>query len=222
MGALPDAAARARRYAGQYQAASASRHNLLKLGLLFDVAEVRPRPDGTLSIGAGRYVEVEPALFQNQRHPSILAFFQEDGAGQVRYLSFGGTGTYEKVAWHGRLGVQAGLAVAASLISLAQALLWPFRRRGSALAWLLSLVNLGFVAGFATFMVTGDLLLFFRTIPWAFRLVVVLPWVGAVLATLLLVGRWQPSPRDRWSARLVALAGLTLLGQAVYWRLFPW
>lgn len=222
MGPLPDAATRAGRYAGQYQAASASRHNLLKLGLLFDVAEVRARPDGSLSIGAGRYVEVEPALFQNQRHPSILAFFQEDSDGQVRYLSFGGTGTYEKVAWHGRLGVQAGLAIGASLISLVQALVWPFRRRGPVLAWLLGLVNLGFVAGFATSMATGDLLLFFKTIPWAFRLVVVLPWVGAVLATLLLVGHGRPSARAGWSARLVALAGLALLGQAVYWRLFPW
>lgn len=228
MRALPDAARRAGRYAGQYQAASASRHNLLKVGMLFDCANVRPGPDGTLSIGAGRYAEVEPAVFQNRRYPNVLAVFQEDGAGHVRYLTFGGTGTYEKVPWHGRFGLQVGLAVAAGLVSLVQACLWPFRRRGPALAWLLSLVNLGFVAGFAAFMAAGDLLLLFKTIPWSLRFVLVLPWAGAVLAALLLVGspaggrEETASPWVRFSPRLVALAGLTLLGQAVYWRLFPW
>jgi len=225
---LPDPAARAARYAGQYQAAGASRHNLLKVSMLFDVAEVRPNPDGTLAIGAGRYVEVEPGVFQNQKHPQVLAAFDQEGSRRARYLSFGGTGTYERVAWYGRAGLQLGVAHAVCVLSLVVIISWATRRKGSVLAFSGALANLGFLVGFGVFIVFGDLMTLFRTIPLALRVVLFLPWMGAAIALALLARSWTRTREAKvgaWSRLMPAfasLASLLLLAQVLYWRCLPW
>jgi CubicO group peptidase (beta-lactamase class C family) len=216
------------RFAGQYQAAGSPRHNLMKLGMLFDYANVSANTDGTLTIGALRYARVQPALFQSLKYPDTLAAFLDDERGQVRYLSFGGTGAYERVPWYGRLDVHAGAGLACALVSLAYVCVWPFRRRGSWLPWALALVNLGFFIGWGLLLAFGDLLVLFKTIPWAMRLVLALPWIGIVLGAWQLTRPWTAGKvgvaarLERWAPRLVAVAAIPILGLAVYWRLFPW
>lgn len=228
MKALPTAPGSLQRYTGQYQAASAPRHNLMKLGMLFDYAVVRANGDGSLSIGAHRYMEVESGVFQNQKYPDTLAVFTDDGADRIRYLSFGGTGAYERVPWYGEIGVQAALCLALGLVSLAHAVVWPLRRKGPALGWVLSLLNLGFFAGWALLMTFDDLLLLFKTIHAPLLAVLALPWIGAAAGMVLLVrGRtWSRHAEgklwDRWCPRLVALASLGIVAVAASWRLYPW
>jgi len=227
--AIASAAGRVTRYEGQYQSAGAPRHNMLKVGMLLDVATVRAVGDGTLVIGRGCYREVEPGLFQNQEHPQVLALFRADGDGEPRYLTFGGTGTYERVPWHGRIGLHLGVVCVAAALGMVPPVLWVLRRRASALAALGGVTGLTFLVGFAVFMALGDLLELFRSMPLALGGVLLLPWIGAAITVALIADRGnrhgEPSRRlrtRRIAAGLAVATNLLVVAEVLYWRLFPW
>ncbi len=98
--ALPEAAARAPRYAGHYRLAETSQQDFFKLGALLDNVDVADNDDGTISIGSKRYTEVEPLLFQSESDPGFFVVFVENETGEAEWLTFGGTGSYQKVSWY--------------------------------------------------------------------------------------------------------------------------
>ena len=186
--------------------------------------EIQRLRRGYTSLGAGELTAA--ALF------SCLAVIAPwpilDGPhGRASYLTFGGTGTYERVPWHARFGLHTGLLGLAALLSLLFAVAWPFRRTGTAHAWVVALVSLSYCVGLALLLAFGDLLLLFKEIPWTWRIVSSLPWIGGLLA-LALLARWRtafgsiPGRWPRIAAGSVAVCALLLAAQAGYWRLWPW
>ena len=222
---LPAAAGRAARYAGHYRLAGTPQSDFFRLGALLDNVDVMDNGDGTVTIGSGRYVEVEPLLFQSQGDPDFFVVFAEDEAEEVRWLTFGGTGSYEKVNWYEtptfHLALVGALAVTFVLFVVAM----PFAGQRAWPIWSMALLNLAFFAGLALMMTRADLILFFKTIPWTTRLLFLLPWLSGGLALLLppvLVGVWQNQAnlgvRLLYLMQVPAVVGFTWF--VYYWRLY--
>lgn len=222
---LPGAAARAPRYAGQYRLASTPRTDFFKVGALLDYVDVRDNRDGTVSIGSGRYVEVEPLVFRGAEDPGRVVVFVEDERGEVGLLTFGGTGSYEKVRWYETANFHLALVAFLLIAFLSSAIVWPVRRRGHWLPWLVSVINLAFLVGLGLMLTQADLLLFFKTIPPGPRLLLALPVVSAMLAVglpVVLVRSWGRG--EGWWSRarltLVAAAQVGFLWFVFYWNLY--
>lgn len=218
---LPDAAERAARYEGHYRLAGTPQEDFFKLGALLDNVDVRDNGEGTISIGSGRYQEVAPNLFQSLSDPGFYVVFVENDEGAVQWLTFGGTGSYEKVQWYEAPTFHLGLLGALLLVFLATVFVLPFSQNKHWSVWLMALLNVLFLAGLAVMMVRADLVLFFKTIPPATRALFLLPWLSGALALTLPVVLW----RFRGSRRLRALLALNVPAMVGfvwfvwYWRL---
>ena len=222
---LPDAAGRAPRYTGHYRQAGTPRTDFFKVGALLDNLDVKDNRDGTLSIGSGRYVEIEPLVFQHTENPGRVVVFAEDQAGQVTLLTFGGTASYEKVQWYETSQFHMALLAILLVSFLSLAVSWPIRRRGPWLLWAVSLINLAFLVGFGLMLFQADLILFYKTIPAGARLLLALPILSAVLTLglpVVLVRIWR-QPVSRWTQvhhTLVGVAAVGFLWFAFYWNLY--
>ena len=86
-----------KRYEGHYQGTQISNNDFLKMEALMNYVDVVDEGTGSLKIGSNSYVEVEPMLLQSIEYPSFFVVFTEDENHKVKYLSFGGTGSYKKV-----------------------------------------------------------------------------------------------------------------------------
>ena len=115
--------------------------------------------------------------------------------------------------------IQAGLAGLIALISLVTVLVWPFTRQSSVLVWLLSLVNLAFLVGLGVTLSQSDLLVFFKEISPGVQLLLILPWISALLTAAAIV-QTARDPAHLLSSLLPILAGIAFLGFAWYWQLF--
>ena len=222
---LPDAAARAPRYTGHYRLAGTPQEDFFKLGALLDNVDVRAGGDGTVTIGSGRYVEVEPLLFQHQAHPSTFVRFVEDDPGEIAWLSFGGTGSYARARAHETPRFQLGLVALMVVGFLAFAAVTPFTGYTQWPIWLLSLLALAFLAGVALMMLRADLILFFKTIPPLVKLLFLIPWLVGLLALsypLALAALWRSAPPDGvWLLYGVnAAAVVAFLWFVRYWNLY--
>jgi hypothetical protein len=224
---LPDRADHIKRYTGHYQAAHISRGDFLKLEGMLDNVDVKGNGDGTLSIGSGVYVEVEPLVFQSVESPGFFVIFVENAAGKVEFLTFGGTGSYQRVPWYQSLNFQLVLLGVLFLVSLSMAIVWPIKRQGHWMVWVVSLLNLGFFVGVGMLFVTEltDLLLFFKTIPFGVRILFAIPWLIGILSLSLpvfLVLMWKDGD-TRWWGRmhylLVTLAPFGVFWLANFWNL---
>ena len=204
---LPDAAARAGRYAGHYRLAGTPQHDFFKLGALLDNVDVRDNGEGMILIGSGRYSEVEPLLFQSESDPGYFVLFVEDDGGAVQWLTFGGTGSYQKVRWYETPRFHLALVGAILLVFLATVVALPFSSQATGTVWLMALLNVVFLAGVAVMMVGADLILFFKTIPPATKLLFLLPWLSGALALTLpaaLLALWR-NEAPLWLRLLYAL-----------------
>ena len=222
---LPSAAARAPRYTGHYRLAGTSQQDFFKLGALLDNVNVSDNGDGTITIGSKQYVEVEPLLFQSKTDPGFFVVFVEDNGGEIVWLTFGGTGSYQKVRWYETPAVQLIMAAIMLLGFLSFIITMPFSRYRHWPVWLMSLIGLAFLAGLAYMMMQADLILFFKTIPLATKLLFLLPWLSGALALtypLALTSLWRKRP----AARVWLLYGLNMAAAAAftwfvnYWNLY--
>ena len=222
---LPDRADHIERFTGHYQKAGISRRDFFKLEAMLDNLNVKDNGDGTLSIGSGVYVEVEPLVFQNVESRGFFVVFVENQAGEVEFLTFGGTGSYQKVPWYQSKNVQIVLVGAIILVSLAMLIAWPIKRQGHWMAWAVSLLNLGVIVGVSMFFVEEitDLLLFFKTIPIGVRILFAIPWIIGILSLSLpvfLVLMWKDGDTSWWGRTHYLL--VTLVSFAVFWLANFW
>ena len=222
---LPAAVERAGRYTGHYRLAGTPQDDFFKLGALLDNVNVTDNGDGTISIGTARYAEVEALLFQSKSDPSFFVVFVEDDQGRVRWLTFGGTNSYEKVRWYETPTFQLGLVGAMLLVFLVFAVAMPFGSRRIWPVWLLSVLNIAFLAGLALMMARADLVLFFKTVPPATKLLFLLPWLSGALALTLppaLVALWR-NQATSWIRLLYTLDTVATIGFlwfVYYWNLY--
>ena len=223
--ALPEAAARAPRYAGHYRLAETSQQDFFKLGALLDNVDVADNGDGTITIGSNRYTEVEPHLFQSESDPGFFVVFVENEAGDVEWLTFGGTGSYQKVSWYETPTFQIAVVAATLLLFLTFLVAMPFSGHRAWTAWAMSALNVAFLGGLGYLMTNADLVLFFKTIPAAAKVLFALPWLSGALALTLpavLVALWRKRAaiwvRVLYAANAVAAAGF--LWFVVTWNLY--
>jgi len=223
---LPNAAKRAFRYVGHYRLAGTSQRDFFKVGALLDNVSVINNQDGSLQIGSGRYVEVEPLVFQNTDYPGAFVVFVENLKNEIEFLTFGGTGSYKKTNWYETFNFQVGLAGFMLLVFLSQAVVWPFFRQGSRLIWGISLIDLMFLVGFGVMMSKADLILFFKTVPLTTRILLLLPWISGILFLLLplaMTNLWGNETIPRWvqiQQTVTSVSSILFLWFAAYWRLF--
>lgn len=219
---LPDAAARAPRYAGNYYLAGTPRNDFFKLNALLDNVNVGDNGDGTITIGSNRYVEVEPLLFQSTANPGFFVVFAEGEEGAVELLTFGGTGSYQKADWYVTPTAQIALLAIMLFGFLALVIVIPFSRYRPWTIWLMSLVNIVFLAGLTIMMLQVDPLLFFKSISLQTRLLFLLPWLGGVLALTypwVLASLWRQGSTPRvWSLYALNIAATV----AFFWFVSTW
>jgi len=235
---LVDAKERASRYEGTYVTAHASQQTFLKLEALMDSVSVQDNGDGTIQIGAGRYTEVDPLLFQNVENPRGYVAFLEDAQGQVKYLTFGGTGSYIKGAWYQSPSFHLGFIVTllgvffSGIIGLPLLYLrrrQPFAsnitRGGYWVAGIVSLLNVVFFTLFFITLFQTDILLFFKMIPTGFKIVLLLALLNSGLALCLPAFTyfiWKEEALSRIRLihyTIVTIAALGFIWFVLYWNL---
>jgi CubicO group peptidase (beta-lactamase class C family) len=224
---LPDRADHIKQYVGHYQKAGISRSDFFKLEGLLDNVDVKNYGDGTLRIGSGTYVEVEPLVFQNIEYPTSFVIFVENQQGEVEFLTYGGTGSYQKVPWHQSKNVQIVLLGIVTLVSLSMLIIWPLKRNGPWLAWVVSLLNLCFITGVGLLFVPSitDLLIFFKSIPVSVKVLFALPWIIGLLSLSLpvfLARMWKDGNVSWWTKThylLALFSAILTVWLASFWNL---
>jgi len=225
---LPNRADHIERFTGHYQIAKRSRNDFLKLEALLDNVNVKDNGDGSLSIGSGVYVEVEPLVFQSVKSPGFFVIFVENAVGEIEFLTFGGgTGSYQKVPWCQSMNLQRILLGVIFLVSLSMLIAWPITRQGHWMVWAVSLLNVGLIVGVGMLFVEQitDLLLFFKTIPVSVRILFAIPWIIGLLSLSLpvfLVLMWRDGESSWWGRAhylLVTLASFAVFWMASFWNL---
>jgi hypothetical protein len=222
---LPDAADRASRYVGHYQLAGTPQQDFFKLEALMYNVNVNDNGDGSIRIGSKQYVEVEPLLFQSQTDPTFFVVFVEDESGDVAWLTFGGTGSYQKVRWHQTSTTQFALVAFMLLSFLSFIVVMPFSRQRHWLIWLMSLISLLFLVGLAYMMFQADIILLYKMIPLGTRLLFLLPLLSGVLALTypwVIVDLWRKRPLSRiWFLYLLNMVSAVVFIWFVnYWHLY--
>lgn len=223
---LPDAALRTHRYVGHYQTADASMHNFTQIAAALNYVDVWDNMNGTITIFGTPLVEVEPLVFQDTKNPDFFVIFIESAKGDIEYLTLGGTGAYRKSAWFESLNFTGLLLAVIGVIFLSYLLTWPFLRHGHWLAWVVSLLSLIFLAGFAILVMKTDLMPLYKTIPLMWGIILILPWfiLAAVvgLATVLFL-KLSTTSLPLWGkihSSLVAAGAMVFLWFVYYWNLF--
>jgi CubicO group peptidase (beta-lactamase class C family) len=215
------------RFVGHYQKAGISRNDFFKMEGLLDNVDVKDYGDGTLKIGSGIYQEVEPLVFQSLENPGFHIIFVENQSGKVEFLTFGGTGSYQKVPWYQAKNFQIALLAVITIVSLAMLIIWPITRQGHWMGWGVSLLNVGFIVGVTLMFVPSvtDMLLFFKTIPLGVRILFAIPWIIGILALSLpifLVSAWKDGDIS-WFGKihytLMTASSFALVWMANFWNL---
>lgn len=215
------------RFTGQYQKAGIPRDDFFKLEGLLEKVDVTDNGDGTLQIGSGYYQEVEPLVFQNKDNPGFFVIFVENQDGDVEFLTFGGTGSYQKVPWFQTRNIQIILPIAIILISLSMLISWAITRQGHWMVLPVSLLNIVFVAGIILLFIPSitDLLIFYKTIPFGVKLLFAIPWLILVLSLslpVILFMTWKNGDISWWARihyMLVTASSFTLFWIANFWNL---
>ncbi len=241
---------RAALFTGNYRYNRYSRTTLEKPLAVVQQVRVVDGGDGTLTIEIPdvlrdflnpiRLVEVEPLLFRRDDGVRYAAF-RMDADGRITHLTLNVLGAaivLEKVPWYETPAVQGGVAVGFLAVFLCACVVYPlvalFRRwrRGPSkpltprltpwLAFLVSCLNLAFVAGLAAAVVQTDLDF---GMPPAVLALLAVPLVTAGLTAILLVcvfAAWRNGSGTAWRRRYLSLVALASAGFLVflnYWNL---
>jgi hypothetical protein len=224
---MPDRMERVNRYTGHYQKAGVARNDFFKLEGLLDNVDVKDKGNGTLQIGSGEYQQVEPLVFQNTESSGFFTVFVENLNDEVEFLTFGGTGSYQKVPRYQTKNFQIFLLSAIALISLGMLITWPFTRQGHWVGWVVSLLNLGFLVGVTLLFVPSitDMLIFFKSIPLSVCILFILPWIIGLLSIGLLYFSfilWKDGDATWWGRvryTLLTASSFALFWFANFWNL---
>ena len=234
---LPDAKTRAKRYVGHYCVAHYSRRTFFKLEALFNQIAVQDNEDGTLQIDKQQYVEIAPLLFQRVDDSERYVTFRENKEGSISYLLFGGTESYEKVAWYKSRPFQFGLVGILLLFFLSAVAGWPLAslffsitpvslRIGRWIAALVSLLNLIFLVGFSISVFQKNFFLFYTMLPRGVRAFLIIPQFNSLLTLCLPVFAamiWKNrdgSMVERIHYTFVMIAALIFIPFLMYWNLW--
>jgi len=112
-------------------------------------------------------------------------------------------------------------------VSLSMIIIWPLKRNGPWLAWVVSLLNLGFIIGVGMLFVLSvtDLLIFFKTIPVSVKVLFALPWIIGLLSLSLpvfLARMWKDINVSWWAKIhyfLAILLAIVTVWLASFWNL---
>ena len=121
---LPDARARAPRFAGSYRSYSRTRDEMSQLRALMPMLQSRvaAEPDGAIRWNGRRWLEVEPLLFRSVDSPDYIVFRENDHGDIVELDAWGAT--YERVGWR----EQAPFHLAVLAICVIAFLAYPLAR----------------------------------------------------------------------------------------------
>ena len=235
---------RASRFTGTYRTVVGSRHTLEKpIFFLHDQASVSDNGDGTLSLGFGRWAEIdEDATFQwADGGPYYRGFRADraDPAGRAAFY-FIGAGAYERISWYGTESFTNWAMAFFGLVFLTGALVWTaaallqLRRKeggrvrahpGGWAAAAVCALNILFMVGLMMFFYFTDFQDLFKGFPAKLTALLVLP-EGSALMTLALpffsVAAWRGgygSVVGRVYFSLVALTALLFVPFLWYWNL---
>ena len=241
---LKDSQNSSNRFAGHYRQIEGFSNQLLKLKYLMDLVPVTASSDNTLNAFGGKFVEVEPLLFQEIEDKSYLNF-KEDSQGRNRRM-FIGIGAFEKVKWYETPMAQRLLMGLFLVIFLSACIVWPigyFIRRkrrqpspsplmfryGRALAGVVSGLNLLFLIGVGLVFISivDDYWIIMRgAYPWSLlNVLLYIPFLTIPLTVVLIilaVLAWSKkcwSLLARWHFTLVAMAALLYVWFLAYWNL---
>lgn len=236
---------RAGRFTGTYGSARTFVSNFAKLSQLFSTLKVAVLKDGTLLIPAGanakQYVEIAPLLFREKKGQGLAAF-REDSQGRITHLFMGRSphAAFIKRAWHETTLLHLPVLIITTLVFLS-VLLWPLgalKRRlcrvsyyGSPAPKTARWLAGGMSALCLVFLVGGGILLsdpnkyFITGIPFAFKVLLLLPLIAALLAVAVLVftclgwlkSYWIGCSRVHYT--VILLAFVVFLWFLNYWNL---
>ena len=212
-------------FTGHYQKAGVSRDDFFKLEGMLDNVDVKTADGGNLKIGSSVYQPVAPLVFQHLENPDFHIIFAENQENEVEFLTFGGTGSYQKVPWYQARNFQIGLLVVITLISIVMVIAWPFTRQGHWMGWVVGLFNLAFIAGVAWIFNSQfvDLLDFFKTIPLWLDILFIVPWmigISAISLPFFLVQMWKAADVS-WYGRIQYLL-MTASAFTIFWLANLW
>jgi len=166
-------------------------------------------------------------VFQSVTNPASFVIFIENQMGEIEFLTFGGTGSYQKVPWYQVLNVQWAFLGAILLVSLSMIIAWPLTRKSHWIAWIVSLLIVGNIVGVGMIFVESitDLLLFFKTITVGVKILFTLPWIIGIVSLSLpvfLVRMWKEGNTPLWAQIHYVLVMLSAAGTvwlANFWNL---
>jgi len=236
---------RAGRYAGTYGSARTNFTSFIKMSQLFSVLKVAVSKEGTLLVPAGanakQYVEIEPLVFREKNGEGLVAF-REDSDGQIMHLFLGGSPhqAFIKRAWY-QTSIFHLPVLGITILMFLSVLVWPIgalRRKvcktsldgnpaPQAARWLaggMSALCIVFLLG-CGFMLRNAEQYFMAGIPLAFKILLLLPLVAALLALGVLVFTFLGWIKSYWIGcsrvhyTLIFLAFVVFLWFLYYWNL---
>lgn len=233
---------RADRFEGFYRSMEGSRHTLEKILHLFQGdLRIESAGDGTLAMGSGRWVELEPRLFQWHEGGPFYRAFRAGDDGRMSHL-FLGPGAMERIPIRESQAVNLLAGLAFTVVFLVTLLAWPVaawlrRRRGhgtqSRLPGLGALstaagLNLAFLTGFVAVFLLNDFQRFYKGVPATLAAVLALP-VLAIPVTLaavwFAVKAWREDAGGgpaRVAYTLIVLVLLLFIPFLAQWNLLGW
>jgi CubicO group peptidase (beta-lactamase class C family) len=222
---LANASERASRFSGHYRLAGTPQDDFFKLNALLDNVNVKDNQDGTITIGSRRYTEVEPNVFQSKSNPGFFVLFVENSIGEIEWLTFGGTGSYQKVNWYETPTTQFALLGFMLISFLTGIFSTAFSQKRNWIIGLINLLGLVFILGLAFLMTQADLILFYKSIPSTVKLLFLMPWVVSglsVIYALYLAKVWQTptATKQKLMYSLNFVSVICFIWFAQYWNLF--
>lgn len=250
---IADAVPQAQRVAGSYIAARSNQSGVEKVANLFQLLNVQPLANGELLVSMGtpaqltaRYVATEPLIYvPADVPPSIFGnlVFRADAQGNVTHLfqQNNPTTAYLKAPWYAASGFNLsllGITLLLFVVTIIGGLValwlrWRYHEQRSwgaqLAAWsagLLSLASMAFVVVFVSTVSNIENIAF--GMPAWFNNLMLLPWVVAGLAVLMLVFTPVVWARRYWSLprrlhyTLLLLASGAFVWWLSYWNLLVW
>jgi CubicO group peptidase (beta-lactamase class C family) len=198
--ATPDSTNDLSSYAGEYLKISdeTSVRTIVQIQALVNPdlwVRVNDNLDGSVNINGQRYIEIESGLFQNPTSGRYSAF-EIDRKGQATYL-FQERTPYERVSWIEYPSVQLsllGLAVLVFIWGLAVTVVSLVRGKlsGRMLSGAISILNIVFLVALGLLLLPvatgGDVWQFSLEPSLELRLVLLIPLITSILATILFAG----------------------------------
>ncbi len=235
------------RYVGVYAPCRSSQTSIAKIGTLMQAARVTADEDRSISFLGTNWLPYQTDLLQSQSGLQLLAM-QEDQDGRAEYL-FIGRSAWMRLPWYQLPVFHFALLGSCLLVFLSTLIAgpivhWRARRSRRAtpvhaasetpttqVAWwmacLCSIINLVFIVVLAVIL-SGDTSALEFGVPVRLRLLLLLPFVSALLAAIMVAYSLMSWKRKRWGrfARVsyicVCMASVAFVWFLGFWNLLGW